>query len=55
MARKKKAKRGLATREQQIMEVIYWLGMASVADVRRELSDPSSYSAVRTMMGQLER
>ena len=45
----------LATREQQIMEVIYQLGQASVADVRAKLSNPPSYSAVRTMIGHLER
>ena len=55
MAPKKKATRGLATREQQIMDVIYRLGKASVAEVREQLPDPPSYSAVRTMIGQLER
>ncbi|MEZ6049970.1 MAG: BlaI/MecI/CopY family transcriptional regulator [Planctomycetaceae bacterium] len=51
----KKRKRGLAPREQQIMDVVYLLGTASVAEVREKLTDPPSYSAVRTMMGQLER
>lgn len=37
------------------MDVIYQLGKASVADVRQRLTDPPSYSAVRTMIGQLER
>lgn len=55
MPRKKKTTRGLATREQQIMEVIYQLGKASVAEVREKLVDAPSYSAVRTMIGQLER
>jgi len=55
MAAKKITKRGLATREQQIMDVIYQLGKASVADVREKLPDPPSYSAVRTMIGLLER
>ncbi len=51
----KKKKRGLAAREQQIMDVLYRLGKASVADVRAMLNDPPSYSAVRTMIGNLER
>lgn len=55
MTRKDSTGRGLAPREQQIMDVIHRLGKASVADVRAELADPPSYSAVRTMIGQLER
>jgi len=49
------AVQGLATREQQILEVLYRLEKASVAEVREKLADPPSYSAVRTMIGQLER
>jgi len=41
-------------RERQIMDAIYRLGRASVADVRESLSDPPSYSAVRAMLGFLE-
>jgi predicted transcriptional regulator len=52
---KKKVTRELAPREEQIMQVVYRLQKASVADVREHLSDPPSYSAVRTMLGQLER
>lgn len=37
------------------MQVVYRLQKASVAEVRDQLSDPPSYSAVRTMLGQLER
>ncbi|MCO6042956.1 BlaI/MecI/CopY family transcriptional regulator [Aeoliella sp. ICT_H6.2] len=37
------------------MQVVYRLQKASVAEVREQLSDPPSYSAVRTMLGQLER
>ena len=58
MAAKKSKKitaRELAPREEQIMRVVYCLGTASVAEVRAQLSDPPSYSAVRTMLGQLER
>lgn len=37
------------------MSVVYRLGKASVAEVREHLIDAPSYSAVRTMLGQLER
>ncbi len=37
------------------MSVVYQLGIASVAQVRDQLADAPSYSAVRTMLGQLER
>jgi predicted transcriptional regulator len=52
---KKKVSRKLAPREEQIMSVVYRLGRASVAQVREQLADAPSYSAVRTMLGQLER
>jgi predicted transcriptional regulator len=55
MASRKKLARELAPREEQIMRVVYRLQKASVAEVRAQLSDPPSYSAVRTMLGQLER
>lgn len=45
---------GLARREQQIMDVIHLLGEASVGEVHERLSDPPSYSAVRTMIRHLE-
>ena len=37
------------------MSVVFRLGKASVAQVREQLTDAPSYSAVRTMLGQLER
>jgi BlaI family transcriptional regulator, penicillinase repressor len=42
-------------RERQIMDVVYRLGEASVAEVRAHLADPPSYSAVRAMLAILER
>jgi predicted transcriptional regulator len=44
----------LGRRERQIMDVIYRRGKASVSEVRSELPDPPSYSAVRAMLGFLE-
>ncbi len=45
----------LGRRERQIMDVVYRLGRAAVSDVIQELADPPSYSAVRGMLGYLER
>jgi len=36
------------------MDVIWRRGRATVAEVRRDLADPPSYSAVRTLLGLLE-
>ena len=44
----------LGSRERQIMEVIYRLGRATVAEVLEQLEDPPSYSAVRAMLRILE-
>jgi predicted transcriptional regulator len=55
MVLKTKTSRLLAPREEQLLSVVYRLGKASVAQVRDELADAPSYSAVRTMLGQLER
>ncbi|MCA9148599.1 MAG: BlaI/MecI/CopY family transcriptional regulator [Planctomycetales bacterium] len=55
MVPKKTASPTFAPREKQIMDVLFQLGRASVSEVREKLADPPSYSAVRTMIGQLER
>ena len=44
----------LSRRERQIMEVLFRRGSATVAEVRDDLPDAPSYSAVRTMLGLLE-
>ena len=44
----------LGRRERQIMDVVYRLGRASVTEVRENLPDPPTYSAVRAMLGFLE-
>jgi predicted transcriptional regulator len=41
-------------RERQIMDILYHRGRATVADVRGDLPDPPSYSAVRGMLRLLE-
>lgn len=50
---KKKTPLELGRRERQIVETVVKLGEASVADVRANLVDPPSYSAVRAMLGLL--
>ena len=50
---KKKTPLELGRRERQIVETVVMLGEASVADVRNNLADPPSYSAVRAMLGLL--
>jgi BlaI family transcriptional regulator, penicillinase repressor len=44
----------LGRRERQILDTVYRLGRATVAQVRAELPDPPSYSAVRGMLNLLE-
>lgn len=43
----------LGKRERQLLETVQRLGEGSVANVRAQLADPPSYSAVRTMLGLL--
>lgn len=45
----------LSRRERQIVDILYELGEASVADVQERLPDPPSYSSVRAMLAKLER
>jgi predicted transcriptional regulator len=44
----------LSRRERQIMEVIYSRGRATAAEVREDLPEAPSYSAVRAMLRILE-
>lgn len=44
----------LSRRERQIMDVVYRLGRAPVAEILAGMPDPPSYSAVRAMVGKLE-
>jgi BlaI family penicillinase repressor len=45
----------LSRRERQIMDIIYQKGEATVAEVRKLLPDPPSYSAVRALLSVLEK
>ena len=44
----------LGRRERQVLELIYSLGEASVADVHVKLSNPPAYDTVRTVIRNLE-
>jgi predicted transcriptional regulator len=45
---------GLSRRERQIMEIVYRLGRATVAEVMEHLSGTPAYSTVRAQLGVLE-
>ncbi len=46
---------GFSRREKEMMDVIYRLGQATVAEVREQMTHPPSYSSVRGTLSGLER
>ncbi|HKE43206.1 MAG TPA: BlaI/MecI/CopY family transcriptional regulator [Steroidobacteraceae bacterium] len=40
----------LSRRERQIMDIVYRLGSATAAEIRAQLPDPPSYSAIRALL-----
>ncbi len=44
----------LGRRERQLMEIVYRRGRATATEIRSDLPDPPSYSAVRGMLRLLE-
>lgn len=44
----------LSRRERQVLDTLYRAGRATCAEVRRAMTDPPSYSAVRTFLRILE-
>ena len=44
----------LGRRERQLMEIVYRRGRVTAIEIREELPDPPSYSAVRGMLRLLE-
>jgi predicted transcriptional regulator len=44
----------LTRREREIMDILFGLGRGAAEEIRERLTDPPSYSAVRTMLGRLE-
>ena len=51
---KKRSHKQLGARERQITDIVFELGEASVSDVLKKMSDPPSYSSIRTMIRLLE-
>ena len=51
----KSAKDGYSRREREVMEALYKLGKASAAEIRDEIADPPTYTAIRTHLSILEK
>lgn len=45
----------LSRRERQAMDVVYRLGRATAAEIRRQMPEPPTYSAVRAILRILEQ
>lgn len=48
-------KPGFSRREREIMDALYKLGKASAAEIRAEIADPPTYTAIRTQLTILEK
>lgn len=48
-------KSGHSRREREILDALYRLGRASAAEIREQLPDPPSYTAIRTLLSILEK
>jgi BlaI family transcriptional regulator, penicillinase repressor len=44
----------LTRREREIMDILFGLSRGAAEEIRERLTDPPSYSAVRTMLARLE-
>jgi predicted transcriptional regulator len=51
----KKTKEGHSRREREIMDALFKLGRATAAQIRDEIVDPPSYTAIRTHLTILEQ
>lgn len=54
-ARDRQGKDGFSRREREIMDALYRLGKATAADIRGQIPDPPSYTAIRTLLTILEK
>ncbi len=52
---KEKTAHGFSRREQEMMDIVYRLGRATAAEIRRNMASPPSYSSVRSTLSSLER
>lgn len=46
---------GFSRRERQIMDALYGLGQATAAQIHQAMTEPPSYTAVRTLLTILEK
>jgi predicted transcriptional regulator len=46
---------GYSRREREIMDALYTLGKATAADIRAQIGDPPTYTAIRTQLTILEK
>ena len=53
--RSKKTSDGHSRREREIMDALFKLGRATAAQIRDEIADPPSYTAIRTHLTILEQ
>ena len=53
--RAKKGPDGHSRREREIMDALFKLGRATAAQIRDEIADPPSYTAIRTHLTILEQ
>jgi predicted transcriptional regulator len=51
----KTSKDGYSRREREIMDALYKLGKASAAEIREQMPDPPTYTAIRTQLTILEK
>ena len=52
---KSKKPKGFSRREKEMMDIVYRIGQATVAEVREQMAAPPSYSSVRSTLSGLER
>src|SRR5580658_10335144 len=48
-------KSGHSRREREILDALYKLGKASAAEIREQIPDPPTYTAIRTHLSILEK
>jgi predicted transcriptional regulator len=46
---------GYSRREREIMEALYKLGKATAAEIREQIAEPPTYTAIRTHLSILEK
>lgn len=49
------AKQTFSRREREIMDALYRLRRASTAEIRAQIADPPTYTAIRTLLSILEK